>query len=277
MHVTAKLNGKFFFDTYVKDFVGPTIVEIGSQDVNGSLREVAPKGANYLGLDFVEGRGVDVILSDPYNLTLEDEFADIVVTSSCFEHSEMFWIVFLEALRILKPNGILYVNAPSNGQIHRYPVDCWRFYPDAGQALASWGRRSGYKTILLESYISRQKQDMWNDFVAIFLKDEQFLAEHPNRIIHQYEEFENGWVYGAEEFLKPSNFTEDMQKLKSFEMKISSLEKELELIQIERAKLPLDFNSNYYLDLNPDVQIAGVDPIQHYLEYGFYESRKYKE
>jgi hypothetical protein len=161
--------------------------------------------------------------------------------------------------------------------VHRYPVDCWRFYPDAGQALVSWGRRSGHNIVLLESFISRQKDDIWNDFVAIFLKDEKYLAEYPNRIIHQVEEFENGLVNGAEEFLNPSKFTEDMQILESFKSKISSLTKKLELMHAERAKLPQDFDVDSYLALNPDVQVAGADPIQHYLEYGFYESRKYKE
>src|SRR5690606_22164720 len=102
---------------------------------------VAPANVTYIGLDFEKAKGVDVLLTDPYTLPFENESVDVVVSSSCFEHSEMFWLVFAEILRILKPNGLVYLNAPSNGVVHRYPVDCWRFYPDAGEALATWGKR----------------------------------------------------------------------------------------------------------------------------------------
>jgi hypothetical protein len=38
---------------------------------------------------------------------LKNDFADVIVSSSCFEHSEFFWLLFNESLRILKPNGLL--------------------------------------------------------------------------------------------------------------------------------------------------------------------------
>jgi hypothetical protein len=43
-----------------------------------------------------------------------------------------FWDTLLELVRILRPGGLLDVNAPSNSEFHRDPVDCWGFYPDAG-------------------------------------------------------------------------------------------------------------------------------------------------
>ena len=68
-------------------------------------------------MDFQVGPGVDLLLSDPYVFPLEDENCDVVLSSSCFEHSEFFWLTFLEALRILKPHGLLYINAPSTGTL----------------------------------------------------------------------------------------------------------------------------------------------------------------
>ena len=38
---------------------------------------------------------------------------DIVVSISTFEHTEFFWETFLEILRVLKPNGLFFLNAPS--------------------------------------------------------------------------------------------------------------------------------------------------------------------
>lgn len=183
MHASAMRFGRAFFDTYIGNKSGLTIVDLGSQDVNGSLRSVAPPNSKYIGVDFADARGVDIVISDAYALPFDNDSADVVVSSSCLEHSEFFWLVYNEMLRILKPRGLLYLNVPSNGPFHRYPVDCWRFYPDSGVALQSWGRRSGFEhVVLLESFTGRQENDYWNDFVAVFLKDERCVDEHPSRM-----------------------------------------------------------------------------------------------
>jgi SAM-dependent methyltransferase len=213
MHPTALKHGRLFFETYVAGRPAPTVVEIGSQDVNGSLRDVCPPGGSYVGLDFVAAKGVDVVLEDPYALPLPDASVDFVVSSSCFEHSELFWVLFLEAIRILKPNGLFYLNAPSNGAFHRYPVDCWRFYPDSGKALVAWARRNGYRTALLESFIGKQEHEQWSDCVAVFLKDEAALAEFPGRILHGYRDFENGLLYGSDRVFNWQDHPEDRRRL----------------------------------------------------------------
>jgi hypothetical protein len=41
------------------------------------------------------------------------------------------------------------------------------------------------------------------------------------------------------------------------------------------SRVPEGFSPGRYLELNPDVAAAGVDPVQHYLEYGFREGRRY--
>ncbi|MEM8493351.1 MAG: methyltransferase domain-containing protein [Pseudomonadota bacterium] len=41
------------------------------------------------------------------------------------------------------------------------------------------------------------------------------------------------------------------------------------------SELPADFDPETYLKLNPDVAEAGVDPAEHYLEYGVKEGRYY--
>jgi len=41
------------------------------------------------------------------------------------------------------------------------------------------------------------------------------------------------------------------------------------------ASLPKGFSPSRYLALNPDVAAAGVDPAQHYMEFGFREGRSY--
>ncbi len=221
MHPSAMLNGKQFFDTYRSAFADlpeVLVLDIGAQNVNGSLKEVCPSTFRYVGVDFVTGPGVDVVLTDPYVLPFPDGTADIVVSSSCFEHSELFWVSFLEIMRVLKPRGVFYLNAPSNGMIHRYPLDCWRFFPDSGLALTTWARRHGMPVLLLESYISRQQPsqqifDQWNDFVAVFLRDEAHVTAFPHRILDTKTDFENGRRAGTENILNPSALNEDQKKL----------------------------------------------------------------
>ena len=150
MHFSSINIGKKFFNTYLKDKTNLVIVEIGSLDVNGSLRQFCSKENKYIGVDFAIGNNVDVVLKNPYKLPFKPNSIDVCISSSCFEHSEFFWLLFSEIQRILKPNGIFYLNAPSNGPFHRYPVDCYRFYPDSGIALQNWGRKNNYKTLLLE-------------------------------------------------------------------------------------------------------------------------------
>ncbi|WP_341522512.1 glycoside hydrolase family 99-like domain-containing protein [Pseudomonas sp. G.S.17] len=201
MHESAMKYGQVFFQTYCSgDYSGKTIVDVGSQDVNGSLRDFCPSGATYVGVDFVEGPGVDIVINDPYRLPFEDESADVIVCSSVFEHSDFFWLLFLECLRILRPAGLIYLNAPSNGMVHRYPVDSWRFYPDSGHSLTKWANYNAYNSLLLESFVGAKHGPMsgegiWNDFVAIFVKDNTSSSQHPRRIQDLAGEFYQGYSY----------------------------------------------------------------------------------
>jgi hypothetical protein len=96
---------------------------------------------------------------------------------------------------------------------HRYPVDCWRFYPDSGVALVNWGKKSGLQPALLESYVAYQSNDQWNDFVAVFLKDENFVSRYPVRILDKHQDFYNGLKFGSSNSINLKNVPEDLTKL----------------------------------------------------------------
>jgi SAM-dependent methyltransferase len=220
MHPSAYENFDFFVKNYLSLLPNEnhiSVIDIGSQDVNGSLRPLVPVNMKYIGVDFVPGKNVDLILQDPYSLPLESNSVDVVISSSCFEHSEMFWVLFLEIARILKPGGLFYLNAPSNGLFHQFPVDCWRFYPDSAQALCTWAKRNNMEIELLESYISNQKSQQvvghlsWNDFVAVFVKGKKYVNNFPNRIIHNRNDFSNGKIFGRLEFFNSYELSEDQR------------------------------------------------------------------
>lgn len=242
MHPSAMEFGGLFFKTYCKDRVPLRILDIGAQDVNGSLKTVSPAGTEYIGVDFVEGKGVDVILKDPYILPFEDNSVDAIVCSSVFEHSEFFWLLFLEVLRILKPSGLLYLNVPSNGYIHRYPVDCWRFYPDAGRALVSWAERSGYAPALLESFIGEKNYhtiegDAWNDFVAVFVKQADCRSQYPARMLHSLESYGNAYCDDPAVAERSSQLPHDFKLIQQNNQTIVDLDHEVARLREEMGHL----------------------------------------
>ncbi|MDG1581184.1 glycoside hydrolase family 99-like domain-containing protein [Pseudomonas sp. GOM6] len=233
MHKSAMFYGKCFFETYCPaDFSGKVIVDIGAQNVNGSLRELSPKDASYIGVDFVEGNGVDVVLTDPYKLPFDNEAVDVIVCSSVFEHSEFFWLLYLECIRILKPRGIMYLNTPSNGMVHRYPVDSWRFYPDSGHALAKWAQHHHYNTTLLESFVGdkigpEEGEGMWNDFVCVFLKDKSQEDHFPSRIQDHIEIYYFGYDSRTPCDSQQFGYLPDLKLLNEKNIKIDLISSEL--------------------------------------------------
>jgi SAM-dependent methyltransferase len=141
------------------------IVDLGAMNVNGSYRELLPAAVEYVGVDLEPGPGVDLTLSDVYRLPFAGDSFDVVLSGQMLEHSGQFWRVFSEICRILKPDGLAFIIAPSAGPVHRYPVDCYRFYPDSYQALAEW---SGLR--LVQCW--HDERGPWRDLVGVFQKGE---------------------------------------------------------------------------------------------------------
>jgi hypothetical protein len=138
------------------------VLDLGASNINGSYRPIfsGPK-FGYVGADLVEGPGVDLVLRDPYKIPLPDASVDVVLSGQMLEHCEFFWLAFVEMCRVVKPDGFLFVIAPSTGDIHRYPVDCYRFLPDAFQALAKYAN-----CVLVEAW--RDERGPWRDLVGVF-------------------------------------------------------------------------------------------------------------
>jgi SAM-dependent methyltransferase len=149
------------------------VVELGSADVNGSYRSLfAGQAVTYVGVDIEAAPGVDLVARDPYHLPLPDQDADIVLSGQALEHSEFFWLAFREMVRILRPNGYAFLIVPSAGPIHRYPVDCYRFYPDSMAALAKYAG-----CCLVECW--HDDRGPWNDIVAVFSREQQTPRRGP--------------------------------------------------------------------------------------------------
>jgi hypothetical protein len=132
-----------FVDQYLADRRGTPlrVLDVGSMNVNGTYRTLFEQpGWSYTGLDLEPGPGVDLVLTSTHDWrSVPSDSYDIVITGQAFEHMEFPWITVLHVTRALAPGGLLCLIVPSGGEEHRYPVDCWRFYPDGVAALARWG------------------------------------------------------------------------------------------------------------------------------------------
>jgi SAM-dependent methyltransferase len=88
------------------------------------------------GVDIQAGRNVDIQMTKPYRIPLPSNSQDVVISGQVFEHIPFPWASILEIARVLKPNGYLFLTAPSRGH-HHSTYDCWRYYPDSMRALAA--------------------------------------------------------------------------------------------------------------------------------------------
>lgn len=149
------------------------ILDVGSASVNGvgSYRDLlATSHWQYVGLDVKTGLNVDVVADDPYRWKeLPDASFDVVVSGQAFEHIEWPWLTMQEIARVLKPNGLAAITAPSSGRVHRYPTDCWRYYPDGLPALAKYTHLSVVENEVDFSGVFKECAE-WGDAFAVLQK-----------------------------------------------------------------------------------------------------------
>jgi SAM-dependent methyltransferase len=181
MHISAMASGDGFAKVYGAP--GQTVVDIGGQDVNGSLRSYfESRGMKYISVDMIEHPSVDVVVPPGERLPFDDGTIDMAVSTSCFEHDPCFWLTFREICRIVKPDGYIYVNAPSTGTYHKYPGDNFRFYKDTSQALAFWSGKefanlpTNPVTVRECFYLMDHTFD-FNDFVCVWQRCADITSE----------------------------------------------------------------------------------------------------
>ena len=132
-------------------------------------------------MDIAEDKSVDVVIKLGDKLPFNDSSVDYIISNSAFEHDPCFWMTFKEMTRIIKEDGFIYVNSPSSGPYHPYVTDNYRFYADAGQALAYW---SGIQVVneplfpvkVVETFNILGTE--WKDFCCIWKRTENKETSH---------------------------------------------------------------------------------------------------
>ena len=113
------------------EVAGASVLEVGSLDVNGSVRPLLEqqRPARYVGADIFPGRGVDVLC--PAERLVErfgEDAFDVVISTELIEHVRDWRVVISNLKRVVKPGGLLLVTTRSYGvDFHRHPFDYWRY------------------------------------------------------------------------------------------------------------------------------------------------------
>jgi len=134
-------------------FVGKRVLEVGSQDINGSVRDFFTN-CNYTGIDLGEGKGVDVVAHVTDYHRLNDDEYDVVISTEALEHDEKWNKSLLTMYRLLKPTGILILtiagpNRPEHGTRRTEPY-------------ASPHTTDYYRNLSVEDFASVLPADLWS-------------------------------------------------------------------------------------------------------------------
>lgn len=184
MHQSSYLKMEWFKKKYLYDRKREElkILDIGSCDMGGSYKPIFDEEKwEYTGMDMAQGANVDIEVRDSYDWKeIESEAYDVVISGQAFEHMPYFWLVMQEIKRVLKPDGICCIIAPSAGAEHRCPVDCYRFYTDGMIAMADYVQMNVLYAFTGEGYkedekdIFRDNLSGWHDSVLIAQKGERY-------------------------------------------------------------------------------------------------------
>lgn len=127
----------FILQTAEEEFnLKPKILEIGSRIQENqshlAIRQIFGNKNNkdeYIGIDFIEGPGVDMV-ENVQNLPLADNYFNTIIALNLLEHVEQFWLAVDEIKRLIAQTGIIILSTPFIFEIHGCPHDYYRFTPD---------------------------------------------------------------------------------------------------------------------------------------------------
>ncbi len=128
----------------------PRVLDVGSRDINGSVKDALSQNLEFVGIDMIEGPGVDVLMNaHEIKNKISPESFDLVTCCETLEHDDRFWETVEGMKKVLKPGGWLLVTTPSiNFFKHDFPHDYYRFTEDAYRDFIF----EGFENVHIETY-----------------------------------------------------------------------------------------------------------------------------
>lgn len=97
---------------FPKYFEDKRVLEIGSLDINGSVRQFF-SNCTYIGVDLGEGKGVDLVSKGEDLIFPKDSF-DVSISCECFEHNPEWVKTFDNMIRMT--DGLVIMTCATTGR-----------------------------------------------------------------------------------------------------------------------------------------------------------------
>jgi SAM-dependent methyltransferase len=96
-------------------FSGVMVLDIGSLDINGNNQCLFDTESLYLGIDVAPGPNVDIVCP-AHELGLPEATFDTLISTECLEHDRHWMKSLHNAIRMLRPGGLLLVTCATTGR-----------------------------------------------------------------------------------------------------------------------------------------------------------------
>lgn len=171
MHTSSLKHMARLVETHLAPADTLEVIDIGSQDVNGSYRPIFTRpGWSYRGVDLVTGptsTSSCPILTGCRSPAVDRRRDQ---RSSIRAHR-----IFLDHIprngSRAQARGKNVFDCTLARAEHRYPVDCWRFYPDGFRALACFGHINLVEVSTDWEPDAAEDSAAWGDTVGVFKND----------------------------------------------------------------------------------------------------------
>jgi SAM-dependent methyltransferase len=148
------------------DYYGLKVIEIGSFNVNGTIRNCFSK-SDYLGVDLAAGPGVDIVC-DGRLVDHPDGAYQISLSCECFEHNPHWFETLLNMYRMTAPGGVVIFTCATKGRLEH------------GTLRTAPNESPGSQEIGWDYYLNLREEDFWRkiDFERLF---QEFLFISNNK------------------------------------------------------------------------------------------------
>lgn len=221
---------------FIHDTKSIKVIEIGSYDFNGSIRQFFPE-SDYVGIDLCEGPGVDMVCFG-HEVTLPDASIDVAISCECFEHDQNWVQTFNNMYRMTRPGGLMIVTCATLGR------------NEHGTRRTSSEFSPGTQFVGLDYYKNLGRAD----FEASLDLQNMFSQYQFFTMPTSYDLYFVGWKNGETKFEgDKSTFArrvEEIRKIKRYRLKLYDVPVVIARQLMKEEKFQ-DFSCNYYNAIKP--------------------------
>jgi SAM-dependent methyltransferase len=145
-----------------------TVIEIGSRDLNGSVRPLFP-AASWTGIDLYPGPSVDIV-TNALDYTPES-LVDMVICCEVFEHTPNWGEILTHAATWLKPGGRIIITCAGPGRGPHSAIDGGELHPDEHYANISQDQMAEEMHYAGFIQIDVSGNEHWRDTYAIAIRE----------------------------------------------------------------------------------------------------------